>query len=145
MSDDQTMTEPGIEARVGARWWADKLRDDFALDNADPEEPEGGRALLDLARDTARTDLSAAKIDAFEAALAPRIQGLLEEGAGPYATAMVLSVDYGPSRMLTEALEQAGIRPSAASLPWKTCMWVQPGSVKVGDGYRAEPRELPLS
>jgi len=95
------MREPGIEARCGARWWADKLRDGFRLEN--------------------------------------------DGGLPPYAMAMSLSVDYHPSPVLHDALLAADLPTGLGVLPFKTTMWVEPGCVKVGDGYGAEPVEVPLA
>lgn len=142
------MTRPsqelGREARTAAKWWADKLRDDFTPDNGDTDPPEGSKDLITASRAVDRRYLSASAIDAFEAALAVRVQTMLNEEKSPYETAMRLGVDYRPSRDLAECLEEAGIPARTTTLPWKTCMWVQPGSVRVGDGYGVGPRELEL-
>lgn len=133
----------GREAIVAARWWADKLRDEFVLDHGAPQDPLE-TALMGVVQKRMREQVTAARVDAFETALAPKIQAMLDRGASSYETAMLLGVDYGPSLTLGEALEEAGLPDRTGILPFKTCMWVQPGSVKVGDGYAAEPKELAL-
>lgn len=139
---------PGIEARVGARWWADKIRQDFFPDaGAQPGDAVAepmAVGLIGLLHEQERRSLSVDKIDAYETALARRIQAMLDEGESSYGTAMELGCDYGPGPAHAAALRDAGINPGRTTLPWKTVMWVQPGSVKVGDGYGAEPAELPL-
>lgn len=138
------MSTVGTEARTAARWWADKLRDDFTPDNGDPEQPLVVTALFGVAHAAERENLTAAKIDAFERSLAIRVQGLLDEDISSYGSAMELSTDYAPGPTLRAALEDAGIQPQMMTLPWKTTMWVQPGFVRVGDDYCAAPVDLPL-
>lgn len=133
------MSDYSREARTAARWWADKLRDDFTLDNGDPEQHPIVGGMLALARAKNREGLTVAKIDAFERALIARVQVMLDEGHR-----LGFGVDYHPDPELGDALSDAEIPVSMTALPWKTVMWVRPGSVRVGDGYGVEPRELDL-
>lgn len=53
-----------------------------------------------------------------------------------------IRVDYGPCQLLYDALEEAGMDTSVDLLPWKTCMWLRNGAVKVALGYGAEPERI---
>jgi hypothetical protein len=155
MSDTDAAAELGIEARIAARWWADKIRDGFALrDGAEPyagtlAERSGG--LSDVLQCKLAEHITPEKVDRYERELAQRVQAEIVDAYGDpartmtrYFAALALSVDYGPSRMHQEALAAAGLPDGMGMLPLKTTMWVEPGRVSVGDGYAAEPRELPL-
>ena len=143
------MTEPGIEARTGAKWWADKIREGFALDaGAQPEDAITSAFtgyLTDLLRARDAKILTPDVIDAYEAALAREIQRMLDNGDSRYFTALDLGCDYGPGPAHSKAFEEVGVKPSSSVLPYKTTMWVSAGRVTVGDGYKAGPVDLPLS
>lgn len=144
---EQTISK---EAAVGAKWWADKLRTGFMPNNGSAEEDgtvaniaanNPGSFVANLFSRTADEEqCTSERIDVFEAALAQGIEGLLAEGGSPYGS--TFGVDYHPDPILADALVAADIKESMTTLPWKTHMRVLPGSVKVGDGYGAEFREL---
>lgn len=142
------MSEPGIEAQVAAHWWADQMRDRSFPDNgADPDDPTKSPmalGLIGLLQEKQTEGITAGMVDAYEAALARRIQAMLDEGQSGYGTALNLHCDYGPGEAHVEAFTEAGITPGMTVLPWKTTMWVQPGRVSVGAGYGSEPMDLPL-
>jgi hypothetical protein len=50
-----------------------------------------------------------------------------------------VSNDYGAHPVLAEAAESVGIKLRTLDLPIKTVMWINPGEVKVAEGYSAEP------
>lgn len=50
----------------------------------------------------------------------------------------VLGVDYDPDKILADCGRASGI----TDFPWKTIMWLKPGSVAVRHGYGAEIQEL---
>ncbi len=54
-----------------------------------------------------------------------------------------ICVDYGPEQILADAAEVAGI--SRLRFPYKTVMWVSPGSVEVALGYGSPAVELELT
>lgn len=150
-----TQSSFGREARTAARWWADKIRDGFALrDGAESyagglSERSGG--LTDILQRKLADHVTPEKVERYEHELAERIQGeIVDAYADPsrtmttYFAALELGVDYGPSQMHADALEAAGLPSGMGMLPMKTTMWVEPGRVSVGDGYRAEPRDLEL-
>lgn len=138
----------GREARVGARWWADQIREGFFPDAGgepgDAIEHPMAKGLVSLLQEKEMAQLTPEKVDAYEAALARRIQAMLDGDASHYSTAMDLGCDYGPGPAHRKAFEEAGIKPGMTLLPWKTTMWVEPGCVSVGAGYGAEPVDLPL-
>ena len=51
-----------------------------------------------------------------------------------------ICVDYGADQILMDAAEKAGIH--GERFPVKTSMWIDPGSVRVGHGYRAPVVEI---
>lgn len=53
---------------------------------------------------------------------------------------IILDVDYGACKKLSEAGEYAGIPDS--NFPWKTCMWIDKNHVSVSYGYRANEEYL---
>ena len=132
-----------IEARVGARWWADKIRDGFFPDNgAEPGDATKSPMALGLIASLQKKEMeqmTPEKIDVIERRLAVRIQEQIDHAPG-----FGFGVDYHPDPVLAKALEEAGIKAGMTILPWKTVMWARSGCVKVGDGYRAAPMELPL-
>jgi hypothetical protein len=67
------------------------------------------------------------------AKLSPREDGNLPR-------VVILDVDYGPCRILGEAMERAGFR---VELPWKTCMWIKrPWHVIVRKGMTSKEEVL---
>jgi hypothetical protein len=131
---------PGIEARVGARWWADKIRKGFVADaGARPGDalahPMSVGLVSTLQRKVAES-VTPEKVDAYEMALAGEIQAIIDK----YGTATY----FGASESHVKALKAAGLPTVSVILPWKTTMWVEPGRVSVGDGYGAASVDLPL-
>ena len=125
------------EAEVAARWWANKLRDRVTVEDAGLR-PEAMKVFADLKEQM--PPIAPESADRFEAALQQLIQSEFVETEswkqGEFSS--FLRVDYWPDRMLSSALQTAGIQPSQSGLPAKTIMWVEPGSVSVKAGYSAQ-------
>ncbi|MCI3277502.1 BTG family protein [Streptomyces cylindrosporus] len=134
---------PRPEAVAAADWWAQKL--------AGPAEHDNGRgaeestALANAVSALVRRQRSAAEIEAFREALADEIeQHIGQYGWRPdepdFGSAMrAILVDYGPDPVLAHAAEKAGFQLRMLDLPLKTVMWINPGIVKVAEGYSAQP------
>lgn len=145
----------GREARTAAKWWADKIRDGFALKDG-AEHYAGGLSersagLTDILQRKLADHITPEKVDRYEQELAERIQTeIVDAYADPsrtmtsYFAALELGVDYGPSQIHEEALKAADLPGGMGILPMKTTMWVEPGHVSVGDGYGAAPADLEL-
>ena len=134
------------EIEAAADWWAAQL--------AGEPKHETGDAALNMAHEEAalrRKKPTAEQVALFREYLIAKlpeqdgfagVQWNLETpGWCGYVRGCVLSVDYGPSPFLREALLAAGIDPYMA-LPVKTVMWVNPGSVKARGGYGAAETQI---
>jgi BTG family protein len=128
------------EIKCAAAWWANKLREEPRQDNGDPLQSAFATAAA-----LTRRRPNEEQIQRFEAKLAELIA--LQPGfqpdmwdpnnptrAGAYRG---LHVDYHPPEEMVEAAEAAGIRDIDLLLPIKTNMFIDPGSVRVGCGYKA--------
>jgi hypothetical protein len=133
------------EIKCAAAWWANKLREDPRHDNGDPFQ-----SAFFTAAGRARPRPSEEQIRQFEEKLAELIA--LQPGfapdmwdpkdpirAGAYRG---LHVDYHPTKEMEEAAEAAGIKGIGLLLPIKTNMFINPGSVRVGCGYKAPLVEI---
>src|SRR4051794_37580881 len=107
-------SQPGIEARVGARWWADKIRDGFFPDNGarsgDATKDPMALGMIATLQAKEMADVTPEQVDAYEAALARQIQAIIDEHeTATYFGALKLGCDYGPGLAHVAALEEAGI------------------------------------
>jgi hypothetical protein len=130
------------EFRAAAEWWADQLQRPSRQDNGDGFQSgfATAAAMITMLRVGPLTD---DERSLFIDRLVSRLQA--HYGAHDYGF-RTLAVDYGPDLMLRSALH-AALGPARAeqfSLLWpiKTCMWIDPGCVKVAHGYRAEPVQI---
>ncbi len=114
------LTDGQIQAAVN--WWADKVARP-KMDNGD-DSPAGGIGMM-LGMLLVKP-VASEQQEVFKAALSKK----LKENGTPW-----LSVDYGPDRLLGEAMEEAGI--SLHNAPWKTSMSFYDGKVTVSYGYGA--------
>lgn len=115
------------EIKAAAKWWADCLRTPKRHNNGDSLH-NGMMALL-MERSA---PIEADKIDRFQEELEKSLRGRTRDW---------ISVDYGPDITLTDACGRAEIEDIGYRFPVKTCMWINPGEVKVSCGYRA-PEEI---
>lgn len=145
------MSDGMIEARVAARWWADRL--------AEGEMGSvGGDGTSDALASFVRLKTlqpTPEQIDAFRAHLE---RALFKVATKDHWTEAVVrcmprwgsalrsfGVDYGPDPILADALEAAGLNPKKLLLPLKTVMWFNPGAVTVSLGYNAPEKPLSLA
>lgn len=143
----EAMSDTNIkpEIKCAAAWWANKLREEPLHDNGDHFQSE---LITSAARRRPRP--SEEQIRRFEAKLAELIA--LQPGfgddmwdtkdpirAGAYRG---LHVDYHPTKEMEIAAEDAGIRGIEFLLPIKTNMFIDPGSVRVGCGYKTPLVEI---
>ncbi len=124
------------EIAAAVRWWADQLTQPPVHDNGDlfqsalassiaatynkPIEPEKIEKFVEL--------LTAGHVSADQAHDLKRDR----QHSDWYN---ILGVDYGPDWALKTALEGAGIDQVDSRFPYKTVMWINPGCVKVRNGY----------
>ena len=122
-------------ARTAAQWWGDRLHTDTHHDNGDNSMTGFFTQMLadrlnEVVEDSAR--------EKFVEILTERI--LDEHKKNGRISSFCLTCDYGPSRMLAEAAQEAGI--STNNFPWKTHMGFREeddGSTAIyaSSGYRA--------
>lgn len=117
-------------AKAAAKWWGDRMRKPGVPDNGDRSEAGGMTAMLAV---LTQRPVEADAVAKFEEALAAKIDESLTRGGSCY-----LGVDYHPGPILSECAEAAGVNPGMGGWPWKTSMHVDPESVRVAPGYRAE-------
>jgi BTG family protein len=140
----ETTPEPRREAIEAARWWAQQLtavpEDD--LDVQELLDDPRSLGLLALSRSTVKP-LTREEADQYAEALAVGIeQHLAQWGrwdpAKPHFGSALRSigVDYGPERVLTDAVDAVGLKISRVAWPMKTVMWIDPGEVRVAVGER---------
>ncbi len=144
------MSDGKREARTAAQWWADQLAAN------DPQRT--GEAMHEAFADYARSKMerpSPEQVEVFRAHLEEAILQMLREPASAWDAALssgepnrggalrTVAVDYNPGGILKDAADAAGVKTRL--LPVKTCMWINPGQVRVGHGYNAAPVELDLA
>lgn len=131
---------PRPEAVAAAAWWAARLAIGASAHDVGSAESNlfanTVSALVARQRDQAQTER-------FRDALAELIEQDVDgDGWRPddplWGSAMrTVEVGYGPDEILSDAAEQAGFELKLSDLPMKTVMWVNPGEVKVAEGYNA--------
>ncbi|HVL13594.1 MAG TPA: hypothetical protein VM529_13585 [Gemmata sp.] len=136
------VSEDAPEIVAAAKWWADVLRSGAKFDNGDDSSAGGLAGAMAM---LSRPEFAADVLDKFEAELrAGMARWFNDRGGwsveqpdwGSYGRCV--SVDYGPCRVLSDALTRAGGRGNGITcFPWKTVMWVDPGKVTVRYGYAA--------
>jgi hypothetical protein len=142
------------EVAAAAKWWADAMS---AADTKQDNGDAGQSAFAALCRGGV-APLSPSEREVFEAALCDEIQRYVIRGdwdraitePGWASSNRTVGVDYGPDRVLSAAADavlatitdegQRRKNDARLSLLWpiKTHMWINPGSVMVSHGYRAE-------
>lgn len=149
------MTGPRPEAVHAAIWWASRLgcaRHDLGGRDADER---GKSALANFSAMLSGRVFTEEQRGAFRCELAVTIEEHLarwetessEDAWRPdnpqWGSALrAFGCDYGPDPVLEEAAERAGFTLRSSDLPMKTVMWINPGQVKVAEGYSALPEVI---
>lgn len=134
-----SLTSEQIEAAV--KWWGNDLRGPTYKNRRDGEVDDQyvmEKGLAAMARpDTPDEE----EVEMFMDVL----RGSLEDPETFGRLRPTLSVDYGPGKVLSEALEAAGLDPGRQYLSIKTCMWFGMDGVQVRHGYGSPQEELVLA
>ena len=117
-------------AQISAGWWADKVSHP-KFDNGD-----GANVLAGIMASMSVNPLNDELRTKFIKALSETIATRLEHGERK----VILDVDYGPCRELSQAAEQSGV--SRNNFPWKTVMWISEHHIAVRYGYCADEEVL---
>jgi len=140
--------DPKKIAQAAARWWGERLKRPRFQGETREDKMRGANTGMDMAEilatlNSANTDRSDDKVDAFVEALAAEIENRLKT-SGNYGFSF--GVDYHPDAILLDALSKAGFSgaDTMSILPWKTSMWVKPTGVKVSEGYGSSTVEVPV-
>lgn len=122
--NEDYMAAPTPGAAAGL-WWAHALQ--YAtFDNGDAEA-----SLIATLLSTRQSPLDPSALEAFAVIVGEKVDALLSDDS--YAGIVVLSVDYGPDRILRQCAEEAGLTPTM--WPWKTSMTVKVNRVRASSGY----------
>lgn len=123
-------------AKAAAKWWADRLRGNAKLDNADPSEIGAMTFMMgNIIQARAAEKRTLEQIQIFEDSLYKRLLDYDDYWLG---------IDYHPWKIFIESAEEAGFQLSGCCLPWKTSMYFEEsGEIKVSYGYGA-PLEIIL-
>jgi hypothetical protein len=148
----ETALTPRIETTEAAKWWASRLGNAYH-DIGDRDDDE--RALssdANLMTALAGRTFTDEQRDAFQAAAGQVIEehlqrwetGIWEGGWDPAeplrgSANRAIGCDYNPDQVLQDAGARAGIEVRMLDLPMKTVMWINPGEVKVAEGYGVLP------
>jgi hypothetical protein len=132
------------EAKAAAQWWADTLRqpqapiqEQMGAEDDSPMRSGAGVLMGIMAQSLDRVNDDTA-IDRFAAELETDLLANQMKYMGGYG----FGTDYHPDRVLVDAAKRAGIKVGMTTFPWKTIMWISPGSVTVSAGYGAQSVEI---
>lgn len=124
------------ELQVAVDWWKQVLRDQPRRDaGAGADQAMQFAELMGTTLGLRFTPTSD-QVELFGCELLAQLLDSLTQWGGH----LVVGCDYHPDRELAEAAKVAGIKELA--FPWKTNMWIEPGSVKVSHGYGAGTETL---
>lgn len=135
------------EAKIGARWWANCLRDPDQVRHDAGDIEVNAMANWARDRDSRNDEFDAEKVDEFEKKLAKRLQEKIEDRRWDYQQPFVgnttVRCDYHADPVLQDVAEEVGLEISSmTTFPIKTTMWLDPGEVRVKTGHSAEIRTL---
>lgn len=120
----------GKESEIAASWWAENIGSNAKQDNGDALQS----AFMIFLSKHAKVSDSERKL--FKKALKEIIDREMKLRSGYLS----IYVDYAPDQVLTEAAQLSGVHVSA--FPCKTQMSIEPGRVRVSNGYGAPFVEL---
>ncbi len=125
-------------ARLAAKWWADRLRQGAKLDHGPKSMTDmfaiGMGATLQKNAAKGRTE---EQVQKFEDALCEELKTHKILGSQ-----YIVGVDYHPQPIFERAAEKAGIKFSGGCLPWKTHMYLIDGEIQVSYGYGAPMKKI---
>lgn len=129
------------EIAAAVKWWADCLRSPRPHNNGDAMQ-----SMLSTAVTRSKSPLSEEQIAGFEKSLEATIRRSCQECWDPAEPSRgsyfrTIGVDYGPDLCLVTAANVGGFDIDYR-LPIKTVMWINPGEVKVAEGYGAAPKVI---
>jgi hypothetical protein len=130
-------TEGQITA--AAQWWADRLVNcrHSGLSAEERRDPENyGYQIAEMLMTVQRPKITDEQIEKFKGALVAKLSEDTYDANYGW-----LDVDYGPCKLLADALEAAGI-PNNSTLPIKTTMHLHDGLVDVRYGYGAATQTI---
>ncbi len=134
----QLAESPEVKAAVD--WWCQRLAGANKQDSGDAKLNLEIGLLRSMDQDKNRFPSMAALARfrlSLTVMLAIRLSEFWNEENPNYGSACrTLGVDYGPDYTIHSALAAANIEHGDMILPIKTTMWIGPGYVKVGCGYR---------
>lgn len=122
------------QIQAAADWWGERLTNcrHSGLSAQERGRPEkDSYQFAEMLMTIARPSVTDEQIERFKSALVSALAADTYE-----ARYGVLDVDYGPCKLLSDALEAAEI-PNRSTLPIKTIMWLRDGTVTVSYGYGA--------
>ena len=129
-------------AHTMAAWWGDKISGHGARhDNGDHNNLAS--VFAGILADTMTEEADESKVNKFVDILTEKILNEVQEKG--WLSSWDLDCDYAPSQFLSEAAEEAGIKPD--NFPWKTSMAILEGEdgqaiVKVSAGYGASWEQI---
>ena len=123
------------QIEVAVQWWGEQLK----MPTFDMGADSKGSMMGELMATVYSKRQPDSVIADFQGHLAKALKGT--KGRVEW---LCVGVDYWPDKILSDALEAAGVRVSMIQLPWKTQMWFQNGGVQVSLGYGGKSQELLL-
>ena len=133
---------------AAANWWAEQISghklnwDNGAQNEGDAKDREAGNMMWLLGNYTAmmaRDRNTPEKIEKFKESLIRKMKEAYENAVKHYSNyQLVLSIDYHPDEILSEAAKEAEIDDMV--FPCKTVMWVDAKKVSAKCGYGAQPK-----
>ncbi|MGW3152749.1 hypothetical protein [Streptomyces sp. NPDC001089] len=131
---------PRPEAVAAAAWWAERLAAGAGVHDVGSTD---SNLFVNTVSALVARQRDQAQIEQFRDALAELIEQDVDgDGWRPddplWGSAMrTVEVGYGPDEILSTAADRAGFELKLSDLPMKTVMWINPGEVKVAEGYNA--------
>ncbi len=119
-------TESRPEIGVAVRWWRAQL--------LGQKYQDAGDATINLFARVASQRVSVEQADRFAAELADELERQCDAG-WMERYGLRLMTDYHPEEELRDVAERADVDNRA--FPIKTVMWIEPGEVRVRNGYGA--------
>ena len=121
------------QIEVAVQWWGERLK----VPTFDMGADSRGSMMAEMMATVYHKSESEDTVTMFKQALAKELKRTKER-----VEWLCVGVDYWPGKILSDALEAAGVEVGMTQLPWKTQMWFQDGGVQVSLGYGGERQKL---